>query len=177
GLHQIIETRPGRAAAAAAISGEVNADDARVHIGELRVGQTELRRQVAAQIVEHGIAGLDELAKDLLAFGLLEVEAEAALVAVEGFVEVAVAWSEEQRPARAAHVAAFLEVFDLDHLGAEVGQVQRSERPGAILFDRDDAYAGQRQTHARFLSINCLAMMIRCSSLVPSPMTRSGASR
>ena len=155
----------------------MNADDARVHVGQLRVGDAELGRKVAAQIVEHRITAFHELAKDLLALGMLEVEAEAALVAVEGFVEVAVARGEEQRSDRAPHIAALVEIFDLDHLGAEVGEVQGCERPGAILLDRDDAYAGERQTHARFLSINCLAMMMRCSSLVPSPMTRSGASR
>ena len=45
------------------------------------------------------------------------------------------------------------------------------EWPGAVLLDRDDAHAGKRQAHTGFLSISCLAMMMRCISLVPSPMT------
>ena len=49
------------------------------------------------------------------------------------------------RPDRAAHVAALVRVLDLDHLGAEVGELHGAERPGAVLLDREDAHAGERQ--------------------------------
>src|SRR3546814_10340737 len=45
----------------------------------------------------------------------------------------------------AAHVAGFGDVLDLDDLGAQVGELQRAERAGAILFHRDDADAGERE--------------------------------
>src|SRR3546814_4814134 len=45
----------------------------------------------------------------------------------------------------AAHVAGFGDVLDLGDLGAQVGELQRAERAGAILFHRDDADAGERE--------------------------------
>src|SRR5262249_10743156 len=157
--------------------GEMHAHDLRVDVSQLRIRDAELHRQVAAQVVEHGVAALDELAEDLLALRVFQIEAEAALVAVERLVEVAVAGREELRSDRAADVAAVVKILDLDDLGAEVGEVLGAERPRPILLDRDDPDAGKRQAHARFLSISCLAMMMRCISLVPSPITSSGASR
>lgn len=44
-----------------------------------------------------------------------------------------------------ADVAAFTQVLDLDDFGAKIGQIDRSGGPGAILFDRQHPYAGQRQ--------------------------------
>jgi hypothetical protein len=90
---------------------------------------------------------------------------------------MAVVGTEEMRPDRTADVAAVLEVLDLDDLGAEIGEVLRAEGTGAVLLDGDDPDAGERQAHAGFLAMTCLAMMRRCSSFVPSPITRSGASR
>jgi len=48
----------------------------------------------------------------------------------------------------------------------------RTCRPGLLRSARND-----RRPHTRFRSISCLAMMMRCISLVPSPMMSSGASR
>src|SRR5690606_18583452 len=105
------------------------------------------------------------------------VQRDAFLIAVEGLVEMAVARPEIVRPHGAAHVAAVVRVLYLDHFGAQVGQMLRAERPRAILLYRDDAQSCQRQAHMRFLSTSCRAMMMRCISLVPSPITSSGASR
>ena len=86
------------------------------------------------------------------------------------------------RAGGARHIAAAGR-FDLDHLGAQIGQVHRSEGAGAILLDRQDAHALQRQrlsdsrTHTGWRAINCLAMMVRRTSFVPSPMHINIASR
>ena len=68
-------------------------------------------------------------------------------------------------------------VLDLDHLGAEVGEQHRAVGPGAELLEGEHADAVER-LHALLLRlIHCLAMIMRCISLVPSPMQVSGASR
>ena len=48
----------------------------------------------------------------------------------------------------AADVAAGGRVLDLDHLGAEVGELERAPGTGAELLDGDDADVSQRQ-HVR----------------------------
>ena len=49
-----------------------------------------------------------------------------------------------------ADVAALGRVLDLDDLGAEVGQEHGAERPGAVLLDRQDAHARERQHQTGF---------------------------
>ena len=62
-------------------------------------------------------------------------------------------------------------------LGAEVGEQHGAVRCGAELLDRYDAHALEWLHTSGFLLMNCFAMMMRCISLVPSPMQVSGASR
>ena len=59
----------------------------------------------------------------------------------------------------------------------DIGKMLGAKGARAILLDGDNPHAGEGQTHTRFLSMSCLAMIMRCISFVPSPMTRSGASR
>ena len=68
-------------------------------------------------------------------------------------------------------------VLDLDHLGAEVGDEHRGVGPRAKLLDGEEAHPFQRFHATGFRLIHCLAMMMRCISLVPSPMHMRGASR
>jgi hypothetical protein len=51
----------------------------------------------------------------------------------------------------AGHVTAIGRVLDLDDFGAEIGQLHRAVRPGAILLDRDDPQAGEDGKHERRL--------------------------
>nr|WP_249403364.1 hypothetical protein [Sphingomonas sp. CFBP 8765] len=90
---------------------------------------------------------------------------------------MAVARREEIRADMPTDIPAVLVILDLDDLGAEIGELLRTERPGAILFDRDDAETREWLVYAGFRAMICLAMMMRCSSLVPSPIVSSGASR
>src|SRR5262245_47921964 len=76
---------------------------------------------------------------------MLEIERQALLVPVEGLEELAVFVPEEMRADVATDVAAVLVVLDLDHLGAEVGEVRGAERPCAVLLDGEHAQAGERQ--------------------------------
>ena len=144
-LHQIVVARPGLALTVAAVGREMRADDPGVDLAELRVGESELLRLVAAQVVEGRIRRAHEPVQNLFCPRVLEVERDALLVAVEGLEEVAVAVGEEMRTDRAADIAALGRVLDLDHLGAEVAQHHAAERPGSVLFDGNDAQAGERE--------------------------------
>ena len=103
------------------------------------------------------------------------------LVAVEAFEEMAVVRAEEMRADVARHVAVLARVLDLDDLGAQIGELHGAVGAGAVLLYRDDAQAGKRQhpcvLQTGWRSTRLRAMMMRCSSLVPSPITSSGASR
>jgi hypothetical protein len=179
GLHQVVVARPALALVVATVGGEVRAEDARVRRPERGVVEAELLRLVAAQVVHDHVGGAHEAAKGGLALGALEVQRDALLVEVEGLEEVAVVGPEEVRSHAARGVAALFAALDLDDLGAEVGEVHRAERAGAEVLEGEYAEAQERQggTHTGFLSTSWRAMMMRCISLVPSPMHMSGASR
>src|SRR5262249_42602217 len=98
------------------------------------------------------------------------------LIAIEGLVKVAVSRPEKLRPDGTPNISAIMKILDLDHLGAEIGKVLGTKGSCTILLDRDDPHAGERQAHTRFLSISCLAMIMRWISWVPSQIIRSGAS-
>ena len=73
-----------------------------------------------------------------------QVQGHAALVAVEG-LEVHRVLPRLLRRHVAADVAAGAGVLDLDHVGAEIGELHRRPRPGAELLDGEDADVGERR--------------------------------
>ena len=76
--------------------------------------------------------------------GVSQVERDALLAAVERLEEERVFALLERRDV-APHVAAGRGVLELDHLGAEVGQLERRPRPRAELLDGDDPNVGERK--------------------------------
>src|ERR1700683_2753131 len=90
---------------------------------------------------------------------------------------MAVILAQEEWSDRPADVAALSRFLDVDHLGSHVGKLHRAERSGAVLLHRQDAHTSERQHHAGFRATSWRAMMMRWSSLVPSPITSNGASR
>jgi hypothetical protein len=114
-----------------------------------RVGDAELLRQVAAQVVQHRVRLRDQALEHPHPVRVLQIERDAALVPVERLVEVAVALAEEVRPDRAAHVAALRRVLHLDHLGAQVAQQHGAERAGPVLLDREHRDAPERKHRRR----------------------------
>ena len=180
-LHQVIIARPGFPGSRAPVRAEMRADDAWVRVLQRVVRQAQFVRLVATQIVHHRIGLSDQAAQDAQPFGVLQVQRQAALAAIERLMEMTVAGAEIVRPDGTADIAAFRRVFDFDDLGAEIGEQHAAERPGAILLDRQHRHAIQRQRprihQMRFRSIRRRAMTRRWISLVPSPITSSGASR
>ena len=57
----------------------------------------------------------------------------------------------------AADVASGARILDLDHLGAEVGELQRRPRAGAELLDRDDPDVVERQAAQASAAVRSLA--------------------
>ncbi|MFO1427810.1 MAG: hypothetical protein U1F11_12735 [Steroidobacteraceae bacterium] len=173
GLHEVVVAGPAAALVVAAVGRQVRADDARVGGGERRVGEAELVRLVAAQVVEHGVGGADQPVEHRLALGALEVQRHAALVEVQRLEVLAVVRTEPVGAHAARCIAALVAVLDLDDLRPEVGEVHRAEGTGAEVLERQDAHAGERQLQGvhrphtpqiGFRSTSWRAMMMRCIS-------------
>src|SRR6516165_9762846 len=158
----------------------MSADDTRIGLLEGRVIDSKLGRQVSPQIVEHSVGGANEIEEDAPALSAFQVDPDRALVPVEGLEELAISRAKKMWSDSAAEVSALRHVLDLDHFGSEVRQVQRTPGSRTVLFDGKNPESGERkhrvlQTGLRATSWR--AIMIRCNSLVPSPMHSNGASR
>ena len=90
-----------------AVSVRARIDEARVPRAEIRITDAESLGDAAAEVLQHDVGLVDELPENLEAFGLLEIEEDAALAAVD----VVVAQN-------GLHVRA----VDADHVGAEFGE-------------------------------------------------------
>jgi len=114
---------------------------------EVGVPQPQAGGLVAAQVRVDGVGGPNEVFEHRPRFGMPEVERDALLVPVERLEEQRVLALLERRDVP-PDIAAGARVLDLDHLGAEIGELQRS--PGACteLLDRENADVGER-LHAR----------------------------
>ena len=86
-----------------------------------------------------------QLAENRHAFRVFQIEREAALIAVEGMMEMAIARPKIIRPDGTPHIATLGRVFDLDDLSTHIGKQHGPERPGAILLNRQNGHAIQRQ--------------------------------
>jgi hypothetical protein len=141
-LDQVVEGGLGRPGAGGAEAGQRAADDGGIDLAQRRVGEAELGRQIAAQVVVHGVGNTDQVVQDGLAVGMLEIEGERLLPAVER-LEVERVAAGRVRPHVASDVAPDGRILDLDDLGAQVGQQLGAEGPGPELRDGDEAQAGQ----------------------------------
>ena len=123
------------------------ADDARVDVAQLLVGQPELVRLVAAEVRVHAVAGAHEIVQHLLRVGVAKVERDALLPAVERLEEERVLAVLERRHV-AADVTGRGRVLELDDLGAEVCELEGAPRAGAELLDGQDSHVGEGKRHA-----------------------------
>ena len=176
-LHEIVVARPGGALVVAAIGRDMQADHAWVDRFQAGIIEPELFRLVAAQIVDDGVGGSRQPAKGRLPRFRLQVERDAFLVGAPALEILAVIIAQQVGANAPARIAAGSGVLDLDDVGAKIGQEHGSVRRGAELLQRQHPQALQRLHCTGFRLMSCLAMMILCISLVPSPMHMSGASR
>ena len=137
--------RPG-----VALAGDGGEHDARVDRLQCLVAQARAIEHAAAEVLDHDVAVRGELADDALAFGVLQVEREPALVAV-GEAELRRAVPPAVVVVHLADDAEGIEIgarFDLDHVGAEIGQHGRGVGAGRQQAEIEDAHAGEGPVHA-----------------------------
>src|SRR5262249_37972259 len=121
-LRNLIEARPLAIRAVLAEAGDAGVDETPVERLEALVIDAEAEFHVGPVILDHDVRGPDHLAENVDAFRLLEVERDAALVAVQVL--------EIRAVARAAHIAALppLGQLDLDDVGAPVRELAHAGR-------------------------------------------------
>ncbi len=139
-LDQVVVGGLGGARAGHAEARERAADDRRVDRAERLVGEPELRRKIAPQVVVDPVRDADEIVEHRPGLRMAQVERQRLLAAVEGLEVERVAVGLPGRHV-ARDVAADRGVLDLDDLGAEVGEHLRAEGARAELGDGDDAEA------------------------------------
>ncbi len=88
-------------------------------------GRTSSSRR--GEILHHDVGLGDQLARHFKCGGIGEVERDAALVAIQG--EIGGTLAADFRMLIVAGIVAAIGVFDLDDLGAEIGQRLRAGRP------------------------------------------------
>ena len=129
-----------------AVAADGQVDQARIEAVQLVVGEAKPRQAADAEVLDQDVAPREQPRQHLAASGLLEVEAEAALVAVDGQVVGRLAsvgrvrarvtgriglarlgGTGEGRSPGARAIA--VRRLDLDHVGTEVGQEHRAVRP------------------------------------------------
>ena len=125
-LRDLVEAWTVAVRAVLAEAGNAGEDDARIHLRERLVIDAEAELDVGPEVLHHHVGRLYEPEEDVLGLGQLEVERHRALVAVQVL---------HVRPvARTAHVLVRIRArrrFDLDHVGAEVGELAHTTRTGA----------------------------------------------
>ena len=132
-VRHLTGTRPGRAE-----PGERTDDEARVARAQ-HVGAEPFRRHPpGAEVVDDGVGAGDEAQEQLAAFRVADVERDRALAAV------GVLKRERGLALRRGAVAVIVpspRPLDLDHVGTEVGEERRRERPGDDAGEIEDAEA------------------------------------
>ena len=117
---------------------------------EALVIDAEPEFHVGTIVLDDNVRGPDHSAKNLGAFRLLEIEGDAALVAVQ-ILKI-------RSVARPAHVAALdsLRQLDLDDVGAPVRKLAHARRAGADAgqiqhFEAGERFAGGKASHGLLL--------------------------
>ncbi len=119
-------------------------DQPRVDLGQRGIADAEPVHHAGAEILHDHVGVGDQALDDLDRRRLLQIQRQAALVAVDrqpGRRHAAVCPLARQR--RAAHVLA-LAALHLDDVGAEQGELEAAERSGKDLGEIEDACAGKR---------------------------------
>ena len=132
----MVEARPVAIGAILAEARNAAIDETRVERPQRFVVDTEPELHIRAVIFDHHIRGLDQPVEDRAAVRLLEVERQAALVAVQ-ILEI-------RAVAVARHIVALARHLDLDDVSAPVGQMPCAGGPGAGARQIEHLEAGKR---------------------------------
>ena len=155
----------------------MRADDRRVDGFQGVIGQPQRLWQVTAHVVGHRVRTRDKGVEDVLPFVRTQIQRQRPLIEVEGLKIEALPLSQEMRTNRTGRIPTTRRVggrrLDLDDFCAKLSKEHRAIRASAVLFCRKDPKSGKGETlchYAGFRLIHCLEMIMRCISLVPSPM-------
>ena len=136
--------RPG-----VALAGDRGEHQPRVGGAQVLVAQARAIEHAAAEVLDHDVAVLRQIADHALPGLRLEVERQAALVAI-GEAELRRAVPPAVVIVHLADDAEGIEVgarFDLQHVGAEIGQHGRCVGAGGQKAEVEHAHTGQRTFH------------------------------
>src|SRR5215510_7225713 len=117
-------------------------DHARIGLVDVLPGQPHAVERAGREILHQHVAVLDQPIEDLLALGMLGVDGDRTLVAVEhGEIEAVGAFDVAQLATRdIAHAGP----LDLDHVGAHIGEQLRAGRARLHVGEIEDAHAVER---------------------------------
>ena len=141
-LHDLIDARTIAVWPVLAEAGDAREDDARVDLSQLRVIDAEARLHVGAKVLHHDVGARDQPTKQCRAVGVLQVDAHAALVAMQVLVVGAVASAGH----RAAGRVPPRRRLDLDDVRAPIRQQPHRGRTGASDGQIEHDIARQRQS-------------------------------
>ena len=144
GLDHEIERGAVAIRAVLAEAGDRAVDDARLPRARLRVADAELVDGADAQVLEHDVGAIEQPEEDRLALGMLQIERDALLVAIQ-VDEVGRLVAVERRPPGARDLA--VERLDLDDLRAVVAEHRRRERAGERVGQIEDDEIAERRGH------------------------------
>src|SRR5215468_9959810 len=117
-------------------------DHARIGLVNVLPGQAHAVERAGREILHQHVAVLDQPIEDLLALGMLGVDGDRALAAVEhGEIEAVGAFDVAQLAARDVADAGPL---DLDHVGAHISEQLRAGRARLHVGEIEDAHAVER---------------------------------
>ena len=117
-------------------------DHARIELVDVLEGQAHAVERAGREILHQHVALLHQPVEDFLALGMLGVDRDRAFAAVEhGEIEAVGAFHVAQLAARNVADA---RPFDLDHVGAHIGEELRAGRPGLHVREVEDAHAVKR---------------------------------
>ena len=128
-----------------AVARALDVDEAGAEPRQRLVVDAEAVGDAGAGVAEEDVEVRDDAVDQLLRLRPLEVEADAALAAVEDVEGLALA----RRELADAPAAVALGRLDLHHVGAEVGEVHPRERPGHDLRQLQHAHPVERSRHRR----------------------------
>jgi hypothetical protein len=141
-LEQQVLAGPPRVRAGFPVAGDRHVHQPRVDRPQRRVVDAQARRHARTVVLQEHVGAAGQLEEDLVSLGGLEVQRDAALVAVErqerGVDAVAGGAAGGGVPLPLAG-----DRLHLDHVGAQVAQAHRRERPGHRDRQVEHAVAGQ----------------------------------
>src|SRR5262244_2361011 len=138
-------------------------DHARIGLVDVLPGQPHAVERAGREILHQHVAMLDQPIEDFLALGMLGVDGDRTLVAVEhGEIEAVGAFDVAQLATRdIAHAGP----LDLDHVGAHIGEQLRAGRARLHVGEIEDAHAVERLAGLAVWFGARLRQAVRCGGL------------